>query len=68
MVAYPIFEQLTSDELRSRPPGPATIIGSRPFVGKKFFRKWVKTGCKNPLLEIVHYRKFYLAYHQINKR
>ena len=55
MVAYSIFEQLTSDELRSRPPGPATIIGSRPFVGKKFFIKWVRTGSKNQILGIVHF-------------
>jgi hypothetical protein len=62
MAAYSIFEQLTSDEPHSRPPGPATFIGSSPFVGKNLFRKWVKSGCKNPLLGIVHYRKFYLAF------
>ena len=57
-VAYSIFEQLTNpiEGLQQC----SSALGSSPIVGKKFLRKWVKSGHKKSTARICSYIKFYV--------
>jgi hypothetical protein len=70
LVAYSIYEQLTNHLIQGLLQRSSAVA---PFYGKKFFRKWVKSGCKNTLLGILHYRTvkesfIQLLIHHINNR